>query len=861
MLAQNLRKTKSSLTVKTYISDLRDYLEEKNAIDISETNAINSLIYGVNCYSVTKGNIKKGILYLNDSKRNILSFATKSNDSINNIKLELIERITFNPNSKNLMNCKKQKENRVMQLFLHKITYDFLFEYQEDLIKILKGIFLYSMKSIGVEDNIEAYIDELWRKYDKDFNNYLDKEEFEQLAEELGLNPRNDLIYEIDTNKDGKIQYNEILDYYRSLTTGGEFTNIFNEYSEEINDERFISIYGIIKFFKEVQKEPINLFEAANMIIKFKRNITKNEKNELFKLLDYKYAENDLNLYKKNIYEIEKEFNETLLSVRDKFYFQMNLKEFGIMLNSEYNSIYTNLQEDLDLDHPLTDYFINSTHNTYLTGHQLHGKSTAKMYSHAVLNNYRLVELDCYDGDGNNIIVTHGYTFVEKINAKDILNELKENSFISSDLPVILCIENHLDKKHQNVLVDLLKDILGDLYIFPQDNIPEYLPNLSELKKKFLVKCGGPRISEDLIKNPIKRKKKKRKQSTDSNFKRNNNLLRKSTVYFKTSFLKAMKKKTSMLILNENKNKPLLKHMLEQNNTLKIKELDEENENEDIVETLDKIRGIYGTKFYFEKIEKMNYQPWEMVTLKCNKCDSYSSTLEKRIKMINFSKNSLIKVYPQNFDSSNYNIIKWWLLGANVCALNIQAIEDDYTLYDKIFFLQNNNVGYVLKPYKLLYGYDEIEDYQKPYFKVSLYIISIFALSKLIEEKEEKINQKKPFTLEVYILGSREDEENNIKYTFKLKDGFIFTKIEDNKEMIFNVYEKDLSGLMIKIKYNGNILARSCIPFCMAKEGYRRIPIYDILCKEFNASCIVGLFKKIEIDDDSEIDNVEREED
>ena len=298
MLAQNLRKTKSSLTVKTYISDLRDYLEEKNAMDISETNAINSLIYGVNCYSVTKRNIKKGILYLNDSKRNILSFATKSNDSINNIKLELIERITFNPNSKHLMNCKKQKENRVMQLFLHKITYDFLYESQEDLIKIVKGIFLYSMKSIGVEDNIEAYIDEIWRKYDKDFNNYLDKEEFEQLAEELGLNPRNDLIYEIDTNKDGKIQYNEILDYYRSLTTGGEFTNIFNEYSEEINDERFISIYGIIKFFKEVQKEPINLFEAANMIIKFKRNITKNEKNELFKLLDYKYAENDLNLYK-----------------------------------------------------------------------------------------------------------------------------------------------------------------------------------------------------------------------------------------------------------------------------------------------------------------------------------------------------------------------------------------------------------------------------------------------------------------------------------------------------------------------------------------------------------------------------------
>ena len=43
---------------------------------------------------------------------------------------------------------------------------------------------------------------------------------------------------------------------------------------------------------------------------------------------------------------------------------------------------------------------------------------------------------------------------------------------------------------------------------------------------------------------------------------------------------------------------------------------------------------------------------------------------------------------------------------------------------------------------------------------------------------------------------------------------------------------------------------------------YRFIILYLLcLCKEFNASCIVGLFKKIEIDDDSEIDNVEREED
>ena len=81
----------------------------------------------------------------------------------------------------------------------------------------------------------------------------------------------------------------------------------------------------------------------------------------------------------------------------------------------------------VDLDRPLTDYFINSTHNTYITGHQLKGLSDAKMYSLAMLEGYRLVELDCYNGKGDEIIITHGYTLVSDLNLVDILKELGEN--------------------------------------------------------------------------------------------------------------------------------------------------------------------------------------------------------------------------------------------------------------------------------------------------------------------------------------------------------------------------------------------------------------------------------------------------
>ena len=69
------------------------------------------------------------------------------------------------------------------------------------------------------------------------------------------------------------------------------------------------------------------------------------------------------------------------------------------------------MDQYLDLDRPINDYYIKSTHNTYLTSHQLTGKSSTKMYSTSLLYNFRLVELDCYNGDGDDIIITHGWIY------------------------------------------------------------------------------------------------------------------------------------------------------------------------------------------------------------------------------------------------------------------------------------------------------------------------------------------------------------------------------------------------------------------------------------------------------------------
>lgn len=72
----------------------------------------------------------------------------------------------------------------------------------------------------------------------------------------------------------------------------------------------------------------------------------------------------------------------------------LSLDGFTSFLLSTDNSVFSDQHGRVwqDMKHPLSDYFISSSHNTYLVGHQLVGMSTIEGYIRALLHSCRSVE-------------------------------------------------------------------------------------------------------------------------------------------------------------------------------------------------------------------------------------------------------------------------------------------------------------------------------------------------------------------------------------------------------------------------------------------------------------------------------------
>lgn len=504
-----------------------------------------------------------------------------------------------------------------------------------------------------------------------------------------------------------KFQFEDFFNFYKSLTQRSDVEKVFERIVGN-NKRRLMSVTQFVDFLNKTQRDP-----RLNEI--------------LYPYANEARANDIISQYEPNKYNANRG--------------QLSFDGFLRYLMSEDNPIValSKLELSDDMDQPLAHYFINSSHNTYLTGHQLTGKSSVEIYRQCLLAGCRCVELDFWNGKFEEPVIVHGYTFVPEIYARDVIEAIAESAFKTSEYPVILSFENHCNPRQQAKIAQYCRELFGEMLLdAPLESHKlepgQELPPPCLLKRKIIIK--------NKKKHHHHHKKHKKKQQTPV-----------------TEFEEEARENEDNGVTNqvaEGENGPppdIVSHaeaidnndqqigngdishppMLQQRQSSKDSTQDDEDEEEestteedesnvediklrmvDKVPAPDKVAPnaketeagaeisalvnyVQPVHFNsFESAEKKN-RMYEMSSFD----EKQATTLlkERPLEFVNYNKHQLSRVYPAGtrFDSSNFMPQVFWNAGCQLVALNYQTLDLAMQLNLGIFEY-NQRCGYLLKP-------------------------------------------------------------------------------------------------------------------------------------------------------------------
>jgi len=394
---------------------------------------------------------------------------------------------------------------------------------------------------------------------------------------------------------------------------------------------------------------------------------------------------------------------------------RMNLQAFQNYLLSPANQPLKGVASDeipqRPLDRPLNEYFISSSHNTYLLGRQVAGQSSVEAYITALQNGCRCIEIDCWDGPDGRPIVMHGRTMTSSVQFSDCIAVIAKYAFVRSAYPLIISLEVHCSPEQQVLMTDIMKKHFGDqLILEPLNPESSQLPSPEDLKGKILIKVKSAEEFDDIsVQSELP--STRRQRGIGSPFSKpvdiKNHSYTSGVPLSSTPSMSPPERigsfwNTPRGSITSTSNTPLSPASSAEESDVPQAAVKRKKKTSNIVMPLGALgvytRGISGKCADFRSPEANSYNHVFSFQERAfeNACKDPATKAEIELHNMYF----LMRVYPSGYriNSSNFDPLKFWRRGVQMAALNWQTYDLAMQINDAMFAAGLDRTGYVLKP-------------------------------------------------------------------------------------------------------------------------------------------------------------------